>query len=486
MYDVCTSLETARCFARSNWKRFRRRQHFKGQLFRAGLERPLYRQVMPERIEVRGYAVALGQSTVIGRVVVNDQFTTQLVIDQKRVDVASRFALAEDEQEVGFSRVIEWDDLERGIEQASVTIELSCENQILVLGPLQVFRRNREPISEEGIRVCVELPQPNSAVAERLDIRGWVAAPDNDAVNAYVVIENNEPIPLELTEPREDVERELLLKHWRCPLGFVKQVLWQDIAPDLDRITLRFDFEYHGAVIVVGPIPVYKTSSPQVLHLRGNYKEVWDTQAENETLAMEAVAAIPDRDSFFKSGMSSAETLRTLLEISPQDTVLEIGCGAGRIGASLAPHCRRWIGSDISSKMLGYAAQNLANQTNVEFVELTGCNLSMIEEGSIDKAYCCTVFMHLDEWDRYRYVSEIFRSLRPGGKAYVDNINLEGDIGWEIFEELTQLDSASRLPMISKTSTTQELNTFMTRAGFIEIEMLPGAHLVAATGIKPQ
>ena len=32
--------------------------------------------------------------------------------------------------------------------------------------------------------------------------------------------------------------------------------------------------------------------------------------------------------------------------------------------------------------------------------------------------------MHLDEWDRYRYLTEFFRVLGPGGVVYVDNFDL--------------------------------------------------------------
>jgi len=41
------------------------------------------------------------------------------------------------------------------------------------------------------------------------------------------------------------------------------------------------------------------------------------------------------------------------------------------------------------------------------------------------------VFMHLESWDRYNYISEAFRALRPGGRIYVDNINLCSDGGWK-------------------------------------------------------
>jgi len=92
--------------------------------------------------------------------------------------------------------------------------------------------------------------------------------------------------------------------------------------------------------------------------------------------------------------------------------------------------------------------------------------------------------MHLDPWDRYRYVQESFRVLRPGGMLYVDNLNLRGDLGWGVFQETARLDSAERPPNVSKPSTEDELLEYLGRAGFSDLRSYPGAHLVAVSGRK--
>lgn len=88
---------------------------------------------------------------------------------------------------------------------------------------------------------------------------------------------------------------------------------------------------------------------------------------------------------------------------------MEIGCGTGRIGASIAKVANKWIGSDISGNMIDYSKTNLSSFTNVEFVELSGCNLKPIQTESVDKVSYSAVFMHLDMWDCYRYVLESFK-----------------------------------------------------------------------------
>jgi ubiquinone/menaquinone biosynthesis C-methylase UbiE len=83
----------------------------------------------------------------------------------------------------------------------------------------------------------------------------------------------------------------------------------------------------------------------------------------------------------------------------------------------------------------------------VELVEISGYDLSGVADASVDVVYCTVMFMHLESWDRYNYISEAFRALRAGGRIYVDNINLCSDGGWKVFENspriLTRKSSAA-------------------------------------------
>jgi ubiquinone/menaquinone biosynthesis C-methylase UbiE len=115
------------------------------------------------------------------------------------------------------------------------------------------------------------------------------------------------------------------------------------------------------------------------------------------------------------------------------DVVLEIGAGVGRVGAELAPLCKRWIGADVSENMLSYLHERLREHANVEAVSLNGWDLSPIDSESVDVVYATVVFMHLDDWDRYGYIREGLRVLKPGGRMYVDNTNLLSEPGWERF-----------------------------------------------------
>jgi ubiquinone/menaquinone biosynthesis C-methylase UbiE len=219
--------------------------------------------------------------------------------------------------------------------------------------------------------------------------------------------------------------------------------------------------------------------------MRSDYKGVWTALSESLSSAKMHVSGTEDEAIVETSGAGTSEFLLNNVGINSTDVVLEIGCGIGRVGKHLAGRCRRWIGADVSQNMLRFAAERLGDFSNVEFVELSGNDLRPIGDNSIDVAYCTVVFMHLESWDRYGYVEEAFRVLRPGGKLYVDNVNLCSDAGWSIFETHRKFPPSQRPDHITVCSTPEELQEYLKRAGFQSIETKRGDELVSVWGRKP-
>jgi SAM-dependent methyltransferase len=218
---------------------------------------------------------------------------------------------------------------------------------------------------------------------------------------------------------------------------------------------------------------------------RREYGRVWDSVAQTRSDAMYSVAGYNDEAEWERSGRSTADDIAAETGLTAADTVLDIGCGAGRVGVHLAPRVRRWIGADVSRQMIGHARQALAGAGNVEFVHLTGDGLPSSLDGTVDVVYCTTVFMHLEEWDRYRYIQGAFRALKPGGRLYVDNFSLLAPDGWALFEATAKLAPAERPPHVSKASTPQELQTFVAKAGFEQIRSRDGQLFVTVNARKP-
>jgi ubiquinone/menaquinone biosynthesis C-methylase UbiE len=219
---------------------------------------------------------------------------------------------------------------------------------------------------------------------------------------------------------------------------------------------------------------------------RSAYKRVWDRQASELDTATLAVAGHLDDARLDASAGDTINILRETVGVGRHDVILEIGCGIARVGKVLSGQCLHWFGADISGAMLRHAASRLEAAKNTTLVELTTVGLQEFPSGAFDLVYCTVVFMHLLEWDRFRYVEESFRVLRPGGRCYFDNFPLDTPHGWEVFTAGAAFPLVRRPAQISMASTREELRVYLAKAGFAEIAIheLPSG-LIAATGTKP-
>jgi ubiquinone/menaquinone biosynthesis C-methylase UbiE len=216
-----------------------------------------------------------------------------------------------------------------------------------------------------------------------------------------------------------------------------------------------------------------------------NYKETWNALAATEESAFAHVAGYSDEPRLKESTVITLAWLRQTVGIQPTDTFLEIGCGVGRVGRELAPLVARWIGCDVSENMLHHAERRLAGLTNVALIPISGYDLKPIPDASIDAVYCTVVFMHLQEWDRYAYVCEAFRVLKPGGRFFCDNANLASEEGWKMFLASAAFPADRRPQHLSRCSTVPEIDCYLRRAGFQDVKTNTAGVWVVGWGVKP-
>jgi SAM-dependent methyltransferase len=124
------------------------------------------------------------------------------------------------------------------------------------------------------------------------------------------------------------------------------------------------------------------------------------------------LAGFGSERAFDQSGRVDARHL-LLPFISGNDTVLDVGCGIGRLLKWVAPRCRGAIGLDVSRGLLRIARRRLAGIPNVHFQRLPRSLAFPIGSGAIDFAYYYHVSMHVDREDNLRILREIRRCLRP-------------------------------------------------------------------------
>lgn len=128
----------------------------------------------------------------------------------------------------------------------------------------------------------------------------------------------------------------------------------------------------------------------------------------------------PDRERFWARGEEDLEALLAALgvELGPTDTVVEIGCGVGRLTRGIAARARRVVALDVSPRMIELARVENASLDEVTWLEGDGRSLRGIADGVADACLSHVVFQHIpDPAVTLGYVAEMGRVLRPGGWA---------------------------------------------------------------------
>ncbi|MBI5281772.1 MAG: class I SAM-dependent methyltransferase [Candidatus Solibacter usitatus] len=148
--------------------------------------------------------------------------------------------------------------------------------------------------------------------------------------------------------------------------------------------------------------------------------QYWNTKAEaSDAETRDAIlCGFRSEKSFDEAGKVDVERL-LLPFIKPRHTVLDIGCGIGRLLKWVAPRCERAIGMDISKGMLAKARRRLSSLPNVELAQLPPSLVFPLASASVDFAYFYHVSEHMEREDAYKILGEIRRTMKHNGVALV-------------------------------------------------------------------
>jgi SAM-dependent methyltransferase len=147
-------------------------------------------------------------------------------------------------------------------------------------------------------------------------------------------------------------------------------------------------------------------------------KRDWDRRAGEHARFWIATEDYQSDARFAASGEATAQSLLARLPDSGISdwSVLEIGCGIGRVLRPLAPTFRRLCGVDVSAEMIAQSRHWLAGLQNVETRVNSGVDLGDFDDAAFDLVYSYVAFQHMPRPVLASYLRESNRVLRAGGR----------------------------------------------------------------------
>jgi SAM-dependent methyltransferase len=180
------------------------------------------------------------------------------------------------------------------------------------------------------------------------------------------------------------------------------------------------------------PAPI-KPAALGLYHAAHDRLEVWTGRRDPLTPPRRMWHWITNPDLDFKT---EGEGLRGYLVeecgLTPDESVLDVGCGIGRNAVPLIGHVRHYEGFDIMPEAVRWCQKNITpRHPNFRFTLADVRNDRYHPEGrqaasqyrfpydddTFDLVFLISVFTHMLPRDMENYLSEIARVLKPGGRC---------------------------------------------------------------------
>jgi SAM-dependent methyltransferase len=151
-------------------------------------------------------------------------------------------------------------------------------------------------------------------------------------------------------------------------------------------------------------------------------RSFWDEAAAEDAAWYIATGAHTLSEDFFVGGAAETDfylAMSGVPRLRHDATVIEIGCGVGRMTRRLSELAGRVIAADVSSEMLRRCRLHLTDRSNVDYVLLPGDGaLAGVPDSSVDLVFSYITLQHVpDAQAQLRYLTESVRVLREGGHA---------------------------------------------------------------------
>jgi SAM-dependent methyltransferase len=181
-------------------------------------------------------------------------------------------------------------------------------------------------------------------------------------------------------------------------------------------------------------------------------RQDWDERAKKDAFYYIATWKEDwDPEQFFQSGEQDYQTfvepVLAKLQFEPKGkTMLEIGCGVGRMTRSFAQRFGRVVALDVSAEMLRQGRDFHEQMGNIVWVLGNGTDLSMFKDDTFDFVFSYLVLHHLPTKElTLNYIREMLRVLKNGGiflfqfnSRRQPTMNWKGRLVWGVIDRLRE------------------------------------------------
>lgn len=167
--------------------------------------------------------------------------------------------------------------------------------------------------------------------------------------------------------------------------------------------------------------------------------------------------------------------------LKPTDTLLDLGCGTGRLAVHAIPALDggAYIGIDISQSMIDEAERRVRDTIPDPPCEVLWAKQTTpvypLDADSVDVVCAFSVFTHMEHEDTYRYLKEALRIVRPGGRFIFSCLPMNLNLARTVFLNSAGADLESRWSEVRNVTTSVDfMNEIARLAGWRPVRWYDG------------